>query len=438
MANVIVVGAQWGDEGKGKIVDLLTRHFDVVVRYQGGHNAGHTIRVAGKTFVLHLIPSGILHPEKTCVIGNGVVLDLEDLKQEIEMLSAAGISCRNRLFVSNRCHLILPYHRTIENADEQRRGNQRIGTTNRGIGPAYEDKIGRRGMRVCDLATPEKYRAALDDVLREKQALLPRGTQLVSKNELCEKIRSLNEELLSYFTDTALYLNRCMDEGKNVLFEGAQGTLLDIDHGTYPFVTASSATAGGACVGTGVGPTRIDGVIGIVKAYTTRVGEGPFPTELPDKIGESIRSRGQEFGASTGRPRRCGWFDAVVVRYARMINNLSALAVTKLDVLDALSEIKICTGYRYRGHLLDSFPPEIPVLEQCKPEYTTLVGWKQSTAGINDYNDLPVLARDYLKRLSDLVKTKISIISTGPDRSETIFTSSGGRGIADCGLRIAD
>jgi adenylosuccinate synthase len=424
MANLIVVGAQWGDEGKGKIVDLLTRHFDVVARYQGGHNAGHTIRVAGKKFVLHLIPSGILHPEKICIIGNGVVLDLEALKQEIEMLAAAGISCRNRLFISNRCHLILPYHRAVENADEERRGSRRIGTTNRGIGPSYEDKIGRRGLRVCDLATPEVLRAALADMVREKQSLLPRGTQLVSTDELYEKVRGLTEELSSYFADTAFYLNRSMDEGKHVLFEGAQGTLLDIDHGTYPFVTASSATAGGACVGTGVGPTRIDGVIGIVKAYTTRVGEGPFPTELTDKIGESIRSRGQEFGASTGRPRRCGWFDAVVVRYARMINNLDSLVVTKLDVLDHLSEIKICTGYRYRGQLLDSFPPEIHLLEQCKPEYMTVVGWKQPTAGTSDYNDLPVLAKDYLKRVSDLVKTEISIISTGPDRTETIFTSS--------------
>ncbi len=423
MANLIVVGAQWGDEGKGKIVDLLTRHFDVVARYQGGHNAGHTILAAGKTFVLHLIPSGILHPEKTCVIGNGVVLDLEALKQEIEMLAAAGISCRNRLFISNRCHLILPYHRVIESADEERRGSRRIGTTNRGIGPSYEDKIGRRGLRVCDLATPEVLRAALADIVREKQSLLPRGTQLVSTDELYEKIRGLNEELSSYFTDTAFYLNRSMDEGKHVLFEGAQGTLLDVDHGTYPFVTASSATAGGACVGTGVGPTRIDGVVGIVKAYTTRVGEGPFPTELTDTIGESIRGRGQEFGASTGRPRRCGWFDAMVVRYARMINNLDSLAVTKLDVLDHLPEIKICTGYRYRGQLLDSFPPEIHVLEQCKPEYMTLVGWKQPTAGTSDYNDLPVLAQDYLKRVSNLVKTEISVISTGPDRTETIITS---------------
>jgi adenylosuccinate synthase len=426
MANLIVVGAQWGDEGKGKIVDLLTRHFDIVARYQGGHNAGHTIFVGGKKFVLHLIPSGILHPEKICVVGNGVVLDLEALKQEIEMLAAAGISCRGRVFISNRCHLIFDYHRAVEKADEERRGARRIGTTNRGIGPAYEDKIGRRGLRVCDLMTRDTLRAALGDNIRGKQLLLP-GAELLSADELCEKTRMLAEELAPYFVDTAAYLNRAIDAGKRVLFEGAQGTLLDIDHGTYPFVTASSATAGGACIGTGVGPTRIDGAIGIVKAYTTRVGEGPFPTEETGPIAENIRSRGMEFGASTGRPRRCGWFDAVVAHYSRMINNLDSLAVTKLDVLDNLTEIKICTGYKYRGQLLDSFPPEARVLEQCEPEYQIAAGWNQRTAGICEYDQLPTLAKDYLKRISDLVRVEISVISTGPDRTETIVPSQDSR-----------
>jgi adenylosuccinate synthase len=426
MANLIVVGAQWGDEGKGKIVDLFTAHFDIVARYQGGHNAGHTVIFGGRKFVLHLIPSGILHPQKTCVIGNGVVIDLEALKQEIATLDAAGIRCAGRLLVSNRCHLILEYHRALEKEDESRRGARRIGTTQRGIGPAYEDKIGRRGLRICDLMAPAQLRAAIEANLHEKESLIPPASR-ASAEALLENTLSLAQELYPYFTDTALYLNRAIDEGKQVLFEGAQGTLLDIDHGTYPFVTASSATAGGACTGTGVGPTRIDGVIGIVKAYTTRVGEGPFPTELSDAIGDEIRSRGQEYGASTGRPRRCGWFDAVVAHYARLINNLDSLVVTKLDVLDTVPEIKICTGYRYKGALLDSFPPDIAVLEKCEPEYVTVPGWKQRTAGIRNFDELPALAKDYLKRISDLVQTEISVISTGPDRAETIITSPDSR-----------
>jgi adenylosuccinate synthase len=427
MANLIVVGAQWGDEGKGKIVDLLARHFDIVARYQGGHNAGHTVMVGGRKFVLHLIPSGILHPQKVCVIGNGVVVDLEALKQEILALSEAGVRCEGRLFISNRCHLIFDYHRAVEKADEARRGARRIGTTNRGIGPAYEDKVGRRGLRICDLMMPDVLRSALADNMREKEILFPGEPLPFSSGELFERARALALELSSYFVDTSLYLNRAMDEGKGVLFEGAQGTLLDVDYGTYPFVTASNATAGGACTGTGVGPTRIDGVIGIVKAYTTRVGEGPLPTEVTGPIGEEIRNRGREYGASTGRPRRCGWFDAVVVRYARQINNLDSLVVTKLDVLDSLAEIKICTGYRYKGRLLDSFPPEIQVLEQCEPEYLTVCGWNQRTAGICDFEELPAPAKDYLKRISDLVRTEISAISTGPDRTETIITSPNSR-----------
>ncbi len=422
MANLIVVGAQWGDEGKGKIVDLLTTHFDVVARYQGGHNAGHTVIINGRKYVLHLIPSGILHPEKYCVIGNGVVIDLLALKHEIEELRAAGISCEGRLFVSNRAHVILAYHRAMESADEERRGDQRIGTTSRGIGPCYEDKMGRRGVRICDLLRDEELKSLLAENLRHKSPLLPSGTSF-SLDETYECARRLGQELAPYFVDAAEYLNQAIDQGKRVLFEGAQGTMLDVDHGTYPFVTASNATAAGACTGTGVGPTRIDGVVGIAKAYTTRVGEGPFPTELTDAVGEQIRLRGQEFGASTGRPRRCGWFDAVVVRYARLINNLDTLVLTKLDVLDTLDEIKICTGYRYRGELLRFFPPEIRVLEQCEPEYAAVRGWNQKTAGIQEFNELPGLARDYVQRLSDLVHAEISVVSTGPDRGETIMTS---------------
>jgi adenylosuccinate synthase len=424
MANLIVVGAQWGDEGKGKIVDLLTANFDIVARYQGGHNAGHTVIINGQKYVLHLIPSGILHPKKQCVIGNGVVIDPVALKKEIAELAAAGIDCKGRLYVSNRAHVILEYHRLVEKGDEERRGQAKIGTTNRGIGPAYEDKMGRRGLRICDLCDAEKLRKHIEESLRVKQSAVPSIAGTLNLEDTYKDALALGKELSEYFIDAAEFLNSSIDEGKSVLFEGAQGTLLDVDHGTYPYVTASSATAGGACTGTGVGPTRMDGVIGISKAYTTRVGEGPFPTELMDQVGDIIRNRGQEYGASTGRPRRCGWFDAVVVRYSKLINNLSSLVITKLDVLDELDEIKVCTGYRYKGGLLQSFPPEIEVLAQCKPEYTAMRGWKQKTAGIQNLEELPSLARDYLNRLSDLVKTEISVVSTGPDRKETIIISS--------------
>jgi adenylosuccinate synthase len=421
MANIIIVGAQWGDEGKGKVVDLLTGHFDIVARYQGGHNAGHTVIIQGKKYVLHLIPSGILRPEKVCVIGNGVVIDLAALKSEIEHLESVGIECRGRLFISDRAHVILDYHRALEAVDEERRGEDRIGTTSRGIGPAYEDKAGRRGLRICDLLNPQSVRRILEANLKGRQSLVREAVP--DLDGICERTLALGNEFSGYFADVSQYLNRAMDEGKWVLFEGAQGTLLDLDHGTYPFVTASNATAGGACTGTGVGPTRIDGVVGIAKAYTTRVGKGPFPTELLDSLGEEIRARGVEFGASTGRPRRCGWFDAVVVRHACLVNNLDTLAITKLDVLDGLSEIRVCTGYRYKGQLLDSFPPDLQILTECQPEYETLPGWSQPTAGICDIGNLPALARDYVSRLSDLVRTEISLVSTGPDRAQTIVTS---------------
>jgi adenylosuccinate synthase len=427
MANLIVVGAQWGDEGKGKIVDLLTSHFDIVARYQGGHNAGHTVIIKGKKFVLHLLPSGILHPQKICAIGNGVVIDPIALKQEIADLAAAGIICRGRLYVSNRAHVILEYHRLMEKGEEDRRGEARIGTTSRGIGPAYEDKMGRRGLRISDLLNMQMLRHRLEENLRAKQAVFSSIPDARMLDEMFDAAKALGENLAEYVADVAELLNQSIDAGKSILFEGAQGTLLDIDHGTYPYVTASSASAGGACTGTGVGPTRIDGVIGISKAYTTRVGEGPFPTELSDSIGERLRQRGQEYGASTGRPRRCGWFDAVVVRYSRLINNLDSLVITKLDVLDELKEIKICTGYRYKGSLIGSFPPDIEVLAQCQPDYRAVKGWNQKTAGIQEYSGLPTLAKDYLNRLSDLVNTEISVVSTGPDRTETIIASPNSR-----------
>jgi adenylosuccinate synthase len=421
MANIIVVGAQWGDEGKGKIVDLLTGHFDIVARYQGGHNAGHTVIIQGRKYVLHLIPSGILRPDKVCVIGNGVVIDLTALKHEIEHLESVGIQCRGRLLISDRAHVILDYHRALEAVDEERRGDDRIGTTNRGIGPAYEDKAGRRGLRIGDLINPPSARRILEANLAARRGLA--GAAVPDLDGICERTLALGSELSEYFADVAQYLNRAMDEGKWVLFEGAQGTLLDVDHGTYPFVTASNATAGGACTGTGVGPTRIDGVVGIAKAYTTRVGKGPFPTELLDAFGEEIRARGVEFGASTGRPRRCGWFDSVVVRYSCLVNNLDTLVITKLDVLDGFSEIRICTGYRYKGRLLDSFPPDLQLLMECQPEYETMPGWDKPTAGICDVGELPVNARKYLDRLSKLVRAEISLVSTGPDRAQTIITS---------------
>ncbi|MEE8584882.1 MAG: adenylosuccinate synthase [Acidobacteriota bacterium] len=423
MSNAIIVGTQWGDEGKGKIVDLITERFDIVARYQGGHNAGHTVCISDRQFILHLIPSGILHSEKSCVIGNGVVIDPAALNQELRMLSEAGISTQGRLFISNRAHLILPYHSAVEEAEERSRGPKAIGTTSRGIGPCYEDKMARRGLRVGDLQDPERFRQKLSDRVKHKNRLLELlyKAPLLDADAIFERTMQLAPSLLSYATDTAEYLFRAMDEGKSVLFEGAQGTQLDVDHGTYPFVTSSNATAGGACAGTGVGPSRIHGVIGIAKAYTTRVGGGPFPTELSGGIGERIREKGAEYGASTGRPRRCGWFDAVVVRYAGLINHLSTLVITKLDVLDVLDEIRICVGYKHRGKALNFFPTDMEILSQVEPVYESHPGWQTDTSRIHDYDELPQAARSYLNRLSELVGADISIISLGPNRDETII-----------------
>ena len=421
MANVVIVGTQWGDEGKGKIVDLTTRHFDVVARYQGGHNAGHTVSVAGAKYILHLIPSGILHADKVCVIGNGVVVDPVALEEEL--LALGKFSLEGRLQVSNRAHLIMPYHRLLEDAEESRLGKAKIGTTSRGIGPCYEDKMARRGIRVGDLLSPRLFRSKLRNYADLKNRILNRvyGRDGVDTDQIAETYLGIGERIASYVTDTAEYLNREIRRGKNILFEGAQGTLLDVDHGTYPFVTSSNATAGGACTGSGVGPGAIDGVMGITKAYTTRVGSGPFPTELDGAEGEEIRERGVEYGATTGRPRRCGWFDAVVARYSNLINHVDTLVVTKLDVLDHLKELRICTGYRYGGTRMTSFPTDVGALEDVCPIYETYPGWQRDTSDIQNYEDLPEKAKSYLYRLGELTGADISIISTGPNRSETII-----------------
>jgi len=421
MANIVVVGAQWGDEGKGKIVDLLTERFDVVARCQGGHNAGHTVIIDGAKYVLHLIPSGILHRDKVCVIGNGVVVDPFALLQELDALAEFGIE--GRLFISDRCHLILPYHKAIEGAEEARLADRKIGTTSRGIGPCYEDKIARRGIRIGDLAFPDQFAAQVRDNLAVKNRILEcvYGCSPVDADDVITTYLGIYPRLAPFITDTAEYLSDAIRGGKSVLFEGAQGAMLDIDHGTYPFVTSSNATAGGACTGTGVGPSVIHGVVGICKAYTTRVGGGPFPTELEGELGETIRRKGAEFGASTGRPRRCGWFDAVVVRYSCRLNSINTLVMTKLDVLDEVDEIKVCTGYRCKGELLRGFPGNNEILDLVEPVYEVHPGWKSSTSGICRLEDLPAPARAYLSRLSELVQTDIAVVSTGPDRKETIW-----------------
>lgn len=422
MKNVAVVGAQWGDEGKGKVVDLLTPHFDVVARYQGGHNAGHTVRIGDRKFVLHLIPSGILHPDRTCIIGNGAVIDPSAFNAEVEELKLMGIECGGRLFISDRAHLILPHHAALERAREQRLGTDSVGTTLRGIGPAYEDKAARVGIRVGDLSYPdltrEKIRRNVEDANQELRSL---GAELLDPEQVVADCLGAALRLVPYSRDVASFLNAAVRGGESVLLEGAQGTMLDLDHGTYPFVTSSSAAAGGAATGTGLPPRWITGVIGISKAYTTRVGGGPFPTELNDEVGAYLRKRGNEFGASTGRPRRTGWFDAVVVRYSNLINAFDVLALPKLDVLDELDEIKLCVAYKYRGEPIPTIPYGANVLAECEPVYETLQGWKQSTAGITTFDELPPAARNYVRRIEELVGTPIALISTGPERNETII-----------------
>jgi len=418
---IAVVGAQWGDEGKGKVVDYLASSFDYTARYAGGHNAGHTVIFNSHRYVLQLVPSGILRPEKKAVIGPGTVVDPAALVAELENLKKSGVDVRGRLFLSNRAHLIFPYHREMDKAAESARGAAKIGTTSRGIGPAYEDKMARRGIRVCDLLEPDCFRQKLERVIAEKDAIsrAAYGHPLETAG-LAEEYLELAAHIRGLVADAAVLLNNALDNGESVLFEGAQGTMLDIDHGTYPYVTSSNAISGGACTGLGVGPTRLAGVVGVTKAYTTRVGSGPFPTEMPDLDAEAVRARGNEFGAVTGRPRRCGWLDLVVLRYAKMLSGIDSLVVTKLDVFDAQPEIKVCTGYRYKGKPMSEMPPDVETLAQIEPEYRTLPGWQKPTPGIREVRELPIAARDYLNFISDELEVEIGMISTGPERDATI------------------
>jgi adenylosuccinate synthase len=425
MPNIVIVGAQWGDEGKGKIVDLLTDKVQVVARYNGGHNAGHTVKANGKTFVLHLIPSGILHEGVLCVMGNGMVIDPVAFESEIAMLREQGITVDGNLVVSDRAHLILPHHRRIEALSEEGRGARKIGTTLRGIGPAYEDKAGRRGIRMVDVLKPATLATRLEEARRHFEVVC-KGSGAepdVDWDAVIADLAAFGERQRSRVADVSLVLAREMGRGYSVLFEGAQATHLDLDHGSYPFVTSSSACAGGASTGLGVPPTRIDAVLGIAKAYTTRVGSGPLPTEIGGALEEEVRERGKEFGASTGRPRRCGWFDALVVRYSMRINGCDSLALTKLDVLDPFAEIPVCVAYRHQGQLLHELPTDMDVYEACEPIYETLPGWKTSTVGIREHGDLPPLARAYIDRLAELVRGEIGIVSTGPERNDTLLRS---------------
>lgn len=423
MKTLVVVGAQWGDEGKGKVVDSLAAAFDVVARYQGGHNAGHTVVVDGRKLILQLVPCGILRPSTWAVIGNGVVLDPAALLSELETLESFGVDAAGRLFVSNRAHLIFPFHRELEKAAETARGELKIGTTARGIGPAYEDKMGRRGLRAGDLLDAEGWEKKLCRLLEEKRLLAQRvfGQPLAGCDRLVEQYLDCARRLAPYLTDVPALLARSRRDGKRILCEGAQGTMLDVDHGTYPYVTSSSAAAGGACTGLGLPPTAIDAVLGVTKAYTTRVGSGPFATEVRGAEADALRERGGEYGAVTGRPRRCGWLDLMVLRYSAMLNGLASLAVTKLDVLDHLAEIPVCIGYHYEGTPVAEMPAETERLAAIEPVYTTRPGWQTSTRSLTSYERLPQRARDYLKFVADAVGVEVGFISTGPQREETII-----------------
>ena len=424
MSVAALVGTQWGDEGKGKITDVLAAKADVVARYQGGNNAGHTVVVGDKEYKLHLVPSGILYEDKVCVIGNGVVVDPQVLCREIQCLRDGGIDTSN-LFISDKAHLIMPYHRALDKLEEESR-SERIGTTGRGIGPAYVDKYQRVGVRMMDLGSRESLAEALDNVLPGKNMILQKiyNHPGFSKEDILDEYMGYAEEIRSLIADTSLLIDEARQQGKNILCEGAQGTLLDIDHGTYPFVTSSNPTAGGAAAGLGMGPNRIDQVIGVVKAYCTRVGEGPFPTELKDQTGDLIRERGREYGTTTGRPRRCGWFDAVMLRYSVRVNGLTGLALTLLDVLDAFNTIKVCTAYEYKGERLEHFPTDLSVLKECRPIYSEVPGWQEDLSEIKSFHELPEKAREYLAFLSEQVGCPIQIVSVGPRRDQTITVNS--------------
>ena len=422
MGNLVIIGAQWGDEGKGKIVDILARDANIVVRYQGGSNAGHTVINERGTYIFHLIPSGILYRGTTCVIGNGVVVDPGALIEEMDRLQPMGVSFGKNFAVSQRAHMILPYHKAIDRASEQSKGSRKIGTTGRGIGPSYADKMARIGIRMGDLLNPALFRKKLEENLVEMNWFLERlyKVETFQVDKVFDQYMGYADRLKSYIVDTTTLLNRAISKDKTVLFEGAQGTHLDVDFGTYPYVTSSSSAAGGACTGTGVGPTMIDAVMGIAKAYTTRVGSGPFPTELTDEVGQGLQERGREFGSTTGRAWRCGWYDAVVVRHAAQVNGLTSLAVTKLDVLDGCKELKICTGYRQGGVLYKEMPADLEVLTGCEPVYQRMKGWTASTTGATAYKQLPAEAKRYLARIEELAGCRIDMISTGSKRTETI------------------
>ena len=425
MSNVIVLGAQWGDEGKGKIVDLLAERFDVVARYQGGHNAGHTVFIGEKKFVLKLIPSGILRPGVQAVIGNGVVVDIAALLDEIAALEKHGIDATKQLRISNRAHVIFPFHRLVEKMSEARENRIPIGTTSRGIGPCYEDKTGRRGIRIADLYDPESFRDIYDTLVADKKTLAATFNlhDTIDYAEIRHQHEFYAEKIRPMVCDTAVLLANAMAQGKRILFEGAQGTMLDIDHGTYPFVTSSSASAGGASIGTGVPPTKIEGVIGISKAYITRVGSGPFPTESVDAAGDLLRREGKEFGAVTGRPRRCGWFDVPLLKYTAMVNGFDSLFIMKLDVLDSLEEIPVCVRYRLHGEEVTEMPATYRALEAIEPVYEMIPGWHTSTRGVSRFDELPAEARAYLRFLEEKTGVEVGGVSTGPERSETIIRS---------------
>ncbi|HTV05218.1 MAG TPA: adenylosuccinate synthase [Acidobacteriaceae bacterium] len=421
--TAVVVGAQWGDEGKGKIVDVLSERFQVVARYAGGHNAGHTVIIKGQKFILQLVPCGVLRPDCQAVIGNGVVLDPMAFLKEVGKLRELGVDVDRQLFVSNRAQVILPYHRMIELAAESAPGRQKIGTTSRGIGPAYEDKTARNGLRVVDLLNRNLLKTHIENACKEKNTIAHAlfGTEPLDPAQMYEEYAKAAEQVAPFVRDTAALLNKAIKDGKHVMFEGAQGTMLDIDHGTYPFVTSSSATAGGAVTGTGVGPTQIGTVIGVTKAYVTRVGEGPFPTELHDESGELLRKLGNEFGAVTGRPRRTGWLDLPLLRYSNQINGTEWLVVTKMDVLDGLDEIPVCVAYEINGKRTDTMPADVRGLESIKPVYIKLKGWKQPTVDAKEFEDLPKAAQQYLRFLESESGAKIGMVSTGPDRDQTMM-----------------
>ena len=422
MSAIIVIGSQWGDEGKGKVVDYLAEQANVVVRYSGGNNAGHTVVVKDEAYKLQLLPSGILYKGKTCVLGNGVVIDPEAILKEINGMKERGIDTSS-LRISTRAQVLLPYHRRQDEAEEVARGEFKIGTTKRGIGPCYMDKVARCGIRIVDLMDPEEFAAKLKHNLTAKNELLVKlyGAEPFEYEPMLKQYLAFAEQLRPYVADTTYLLNDALDKGEKVLFEGAQATLLDLDHGTYPYVTSSNPIAGGACTGAGVGPGKIDKVVGVVKAYTTRVGEGPFPTELHCKMGDTIREAGHEFGTVTGRPRRCGWLDACIVKYAGQVSGLDALAITRLDILDGLDSIKLCVGYRYNGEILKEYPASLKVLSKVEPVYEEFAGWKTDITKVRRYEDLPAAARTYLERLSEVAGVRIGIVSVGPNREQTII-----------------